>query len=275
MACAFACVVSTGATPRRVANDVEIVGLDYAFKAPSELGSGLTSLRFRNAGKHPHELNVVQLKRGISLEEFIAAANADKPLTPMIERVVGVLFAEPGGVSPSALTVNLVAGATYVVQCIFKDSSKAPSHRELGMFTSIGVSKTARARGDERPRVPVDTITGVDYAFTFPHTLAPGRHRFVFVNAGKHRHEVGLSRIKSGASLQQLAVLEAKGGDIDALLDQNLGVLHSRAGESTSGMLDFDMVAGHEYLLECGFSDTDTSPPHFKLGMFGTIRVTP
>src|SRR5436190_10387791 len=45
------------APPHRIATDVEIVGLDYAFQAPADLPPGLTTFRFRNAGKHRHEFN--------------------------------------------------------------------------------------------------------------------------------------------------------------------------------------------------------------------------
>ena len=259
--------------PHRAATDVEIVGFDYAFKVPAELPPGLTTFRFRNAGKHRHEFNIVQLKSGVSLRQFIDAANADKPLSPMIERTVGVLFAEPGDASASALTVNLIAGGTYAVQCIFRDSSKASRHRLLGMFSSIVVTTAGNAVRDPRPAPVVDTIVAMDYAFKFPRTLAPGRHRLVFVNAGKQRHEINISRMKSGATYRQIADLGAKDGDIEPLLDQDLGVLHAPGGTNAAGMLDVDLIAGREYLLECGFSDTDKSPPHYKLGMSGSIKV--
>ena len=261
------------APPRRAATDIEIVGFDYAFKVPAELPPGLTTFRFRNAGKHRHEFNIVQLKSGVSLRQFIDAANADKPLSPMIERTVGVLFAEPGDASASALTVNLIAGGTYAVQCIFRDSSKASRHRLLGMFSSIVVTTSGNAVRDPRPAPVVDTIVAMDYAFKFPRTLAPGRHRLVFVNAGKQRHEINISRMKPGATYRQIADLDAKDGDIEPLLDQDLGVLHAPGGTNAAGMLDVDLIAGREYLLECGFSDTDTSPPHYKLGMSGSIKV--
>ena len=261
------------APPHRAATDIEIVGFDYAFKVPAELPPGLTTFRFRNAGKHRHEFNIVQLKSGVSLRQFIDAANADKPLSPMIERTVGVLFAEPGDASASALTVNLIAGGTYAVQCIFRDSSKASRHRLLGMFSSIVVTTAGNAVRDPRPAPVVDTIVAMDYAFKFPRTLAPGRHRLVFVNAGKQRHEINISRMKSGATYRQIADLDAKDGDIEPLLDQDLGVLHAPGGTNAAGMLDVDLIAGREYLLECGFSDTDKSPPHYKLGMSGSITV--
>ena len=257
----------------RRAKDVEIVGFDYAFKLPATMPAGLTTLRFRNDGKHRHELNIVQLKAGASLKQFIDAANAGTPLSPMIDRVVGVLFAEPGARSPSALAVNLVPGGVYAVQCIFKDSSTAPAHRRLGMFTSFTVTTNARAAKDDGSPARVDTIVANDYAFTFPRTLAPGRHRFVFVNAGKQRHEINLARLKQGVTARQIADADQKDADIEPLLDQALGVLHALGGQSPAGMLELEMVAGREYLLECGFADTEKSPPHYKLGMSGTIKV--
>lgn len=268
----LALVVASTSEVRR-ATDVEIIGFDYAFKVPATMPAGPATLRFRNDGKHRHELNIVQLKAGASLKQFIDAANAGSPLSPMIERVVGVLFAEPGARSPSALGVNLVPGGVYAVQCIFKDSSKAPAHRALGMFTSFTVTEDARTSRDGWSPATVDTIVANDYAFKFPRTVAPGRHRFVFVNAGKQRHEISLARLKQGVTARQIADADQKDADIEPFLDQALGVLHALGGQSPVGMLELEMVAGREYLLECGFSDTEKSPPHYKLGMSGTIKV--
>lgn len=268
----FALVVASTSDLRR-AKDVEIVGFDYAFKVPTTMPPGPTTLRFRNDGKHRHELNIVQLKAGASLKQFIDAANADKPLSPMIERVVGVLFAEPGERSPAALSVNLAPGSVYAIQCIFKDSSKAPAHRALGMFSSFGVTKDAPTSKADWSPATVDTIIANDYAFKYPRTLKPGRHRFVFINAGKQRHEINLARLKSGVTARQIADADQKDADIEPFLDQGLGVLHALGGQTPAGMLELEMVAGREYLIECGFSDTEKSPPHYKLGMSGTIKV--
>ena len=78
------------------------------------------------------------------------------------------------------------------------------------MFSSIVVTKVASAPGNPRPAPAVDTIVATDYAFKFPRTLAPGRHRFVFVNAGKQRHEVNFARIRSGATYRQIVDVDAK-----------------------------------------------------------------
>jgi hypothetical protein len=77
----LACVAFTDVAPaRRLPADVEIIGFDYAFKRPSELRPTATHHRFRT-GQTPHRLNIVQLKPGVSLRQFIDAANTGK--TPL------------------------------------------------------------------------------------------------------------------------------------------------------------------------------------------------
>lgn len=89
------------------ARDIEIVGLDYAFQVPAQLPAGRTRFHFVNKGKHRHEVNIVLLKRGATLQQYIAAANAEQPLGPMTEATVGVLFAGPDSSSPSQLLTDL------------------------------------------------------------------------------------------------------------------------------------------------------------------------
>src|SRR4029078_2428163 len=113
---------------------VEVIGTDYAFRAPATLPAGPVTFRFRNDGKKSHEFNIFLLKPGVTIDQVIAAGKAAKPQMPMIEGAVGVLVADPGSTAPSGLTVNLVPGRTYGVQCIFRDSTGMPRHYEMGMY---------------------------------------------------------------------------------------------------------------------------------------------
>jgi hypothetical protein len=262
---------SRASTEALAAGEVEVVGMDYAFKVPRELPSGRTVFRFRNDGKVRHELNIALLTPGATVQQFIAAANASKPLGAMIDAPVGVLFAKPGQRSPSALSTELRAGRTYVVLCIFKDSAAAPKHHALGMFSEIHVTAEKSVASTA---VRVDTIVGTDYAFRYPLTLAPGWHRLAFVNVGKQRHEMAVALLRKGVTLQQIAEVDKKGGDVEPFFEQNFGLLHSPGGTSPLGVLELQLLPGRDYVIECGFSDTDKSPPHYMLGMTGLIRVT-
>jgi hypothetical protein len=259
------------ATNAAAPREVEVVGMDYAFKVPSELPAGRTLFRFRNAGKHRHEFNIALLKPGVTVQQFIAAANASKPVAGMVDGSVGVLFAQPGGRSEPGLSTDLLAGRTYVVRCIFRDTSTAPRHEAMGMYSAIRVTG---AKSAATARVPVDTITGMDYAFQYPRTLAPGVHRFAFVNTGKQTHEFAIQLLKRGVTMDQLIKADAKGEDVDALFEKDFGLLFARSGTQPLGWLELELLPGRDYLIECGLADTDKSPPHYKLGMTGAIHVT-
>ncbi|MEO7999960.1 MAG: hypothetical protein ABI852_21085, partial [Gemmatimonadaceae bacterium] len=182
--------------PSGAAHEVEVIGLDYAFNMPDTVDAGRTAFKFTNKGKVDHEYNVVLLKEGVTLAQYIDAVNKKQPVTPLRDGPLGVLFAKPGMTSASVLAADLLPGRTYAVQCIFTDSVNAPTHRELGMFKSFTI------RNNTAPSiaaVAIDTIVGTDYAYTqYPKTLTPGWHHFAFVNAGKQRHEISIAMLKAG-----------------------------------------------------------------------------
>jgi hypothetical protein len=238
--------------------EVTIVGLDYAFQLPAELPAGWVTFRFRNAGKVPHEFN--------------AAANADQPVTPLRDATIGVLFAGPGGDSPSGLTTELLPGRTYVVHCIFRDREGAPRHQTMGMYAELQVT-AAPPVAVAAPRV--DTITGMDYAYRAPTALPAGVHYLAFVNEGAQRHELTVTLLRAGVTVQQFMDAELAERDVTAMVEGDLGLLHSPGRTTPRGLLRVDLLPGREYLLECAFADSDSAPPHFRLGMFGSIRVDP
>ena len=250
---------------------VEVVGMDYAFRAPPTLAAGPVTFKFRNQGKKAHELNIFLLKPGVTIDQVIAAGKAGKPQMPMIEGGVGVLFADPGSVAPSGLTANLLPGRTYGIQCIFRDSTDAPRHYEMGMYSTIRVTgKFVRAQ------IAADSVVAVDYAFSrYPRQVSPGFHAIAFRNDGKHRHEINVGLLKKGVTLDSVIAVDKKDGDVGELFDRNggIGVLHAMPGQSALGVLSVDFLPGRDYMLDCSFSDDEKSPPHYKLGMYGSIHV--
>lgn len=264
--------VTAKVIPSGAAHEVEVIGLDYAFNMPDSVDAGRTAFKFTNHGKVDHEYNVVLLKQGVTLQQYIDALNRKQPGAPLRDGPLGVLFAKPGRTSASVLSAEMLPGRTYAVQCIFTDSANAPSHRELGMFKSFTV------RNNSAPHVAafvIDTIVGTDYAYTrYPKVLTPGWHHFVFVNAGKQRHEINISMLKPGVTLKALMEVASKDGDVDLLLDDALGVLHAETGVTPMGMLDFEVQPGREYVVVCTFADTPKSPPHFALGMVTSMLAS-
>jgi len=255
-------------------NVVEIVGTDYAFTAPATVAAGRTTLVFRNAGKHTHEFNVFLLKKGSTIDDFLKLRRADKPqLGVVVEGPVGVLFAEPGTTAAAKLTTNLLPNREYGVICIFRDTTGAPRHYDLGMYKVIRTTAEVPAK---RAAEKIDSIIGVDYAFAkYPREISPGMHTLAFRNNGKHRHELNIGLLKEGVTVDSVQAVEKRGGDVNALFDVTGpgAVLWAVPGSSPLGQLQIDFLPGREYLIECGFKDDDKSPEHYKLGMFGSIKV--
>jgi hypothetical protein len=255
-------------------NVVEITGTDYAFTAPASVAPGRTTFVFRNAGKHPHEFNVFLLKKGATIDEFLKLRRADKPqMGVVVEGSVGVLFAQPGKSGTAKLAADLLPGREYGIICIFRDTADAPRHYDLGMYKVIRTSSAL-----PRTAVPekVDSIIATDYSYPrYAREMSPGIHQIAFRNMGKQRHEISFNLLKAGVTLDSLTAVDKRGGDVEPLFDRTgpAAVLYSLGGTSSLGNVVVDLLPGREYYFECGFQDTDKSPEHYKLGMYGSIKV--
>lgn len=114
---------------------VEVIGLDYAFRAPPTLSPGLTAFSFKNEGKVPHEVVIVRLKPGVILDSLLKADDSTK--RTMIE-LAGILVAGPGGTPLGRILVDLTEG-TYLLLCNFQDGPDQPPHLKLGMMSILQV----------------------------------------------------------------------------------------------------------------------------------------
>ena len=250
--------------------EVEIVGRDYAFAAPSEIAAGTMAFRFTNKGTVVHEMSVALLTKDTRAQQVVAALNAKQPLKPLIDSPVGILFARPGQRSSVGLSTQLLAGRDYLVICSFQDSASTPMHARMGMVSVIHVSSAPATMPAAKH---VDTIVGTDYAFRAAPTLAPGRHTIAFMNAGSVKHEVNIALLRPGVTLQQVFDIAKVDGDLNRQVEEWVGVLSSPAGRSPLGQLRVALLAGREYVLMCQFTNDDKSPSHLTLGMFGSIRA--
>jgi hypothetical protein len=252
------------------AREVEIIGRDYAFTVPTELTPGRTAFRFTNKGKVIHEVRVALLRSGTTTQNVMALLNANQPLQPLIEAPVGILIARAGQRSSTRLATDLLADRDYLVICSFQDSDSAPMHSRMGMISVIHVSPGSVAAS---PSPRADTIIGIDYAFRVPSTLAPGPHRFVFINAGTVNHEVNIALLRPGVTVAQVFEIAKVNGSLLDLADEWIGVLSTRAGASPLGALEVTLLPGREYVLKCDLSNDAKAPLHVTLGMFASIGV--
>ncbi|MDQ2667089.1 MAG: hypothetical protein M3Z05_13905 [Gemmatimonadota bacterium] len=82
---------------------------------------------------------------------------------------------------------------------------------------------------------------------------------------------MAIALLKKGVTLRKIMEIDKIDGDIEPYLESDFGLPHASAGVTPAGLLRIKLLPGREYLLECGFADTDKSPPHYKLGMAGSF----
>lgn len=121
-------------------NEVTVIGLDYAFTAPDILPPGPTAIAFENRGEVDHEMILVRLKEGVTLDQVMEAAAGGGDPGEFTEGGPGILIARPGQTTASRLLVDLQPGRTYALVCNFQDEPDDPPHTALGMRASFQVS---------------------------------------------------------------------------------------------------------------------------------------
>lgn len=122
-------------------NEVTVIGLDYAFGGPRALPPGPTSIAFENRGEVEHEMILVLLKEGVTLDQVMEGVAAGADPAEFTEGGAGILIVGPGGTAASRLLVDLLPGRTYALVCNFQDEPEAPPHTALGMIAALEVGE--------------------------------------------------------------------------------------------------------------------------------------
>ena len=116
--------------------EVLVIGLDYAFQVPATLSPGPTIFDFENRGKVPHEVIILRVKPGVTLDSVL---HADRLAQRALTEVIGILIAEPGRRALGRLLVDLTDRRTYLALCGFRDAPDQPQHFTMGMVAPIQV----------------------------------------------------------------------------------------------------------------------------------------
>jgi hypothetical protein len=108
---------------------------DFAFDLPDQVPAGRLTYKVVNDGPQPHELNILKLTPGSTVDDVRAwAANPSTP--PPFEAVGGMNGLGPG--EDGFMTVDLEPGA-YVAICNIPDPASGWSHSRLGMIRAFTV----------------------------------------------------------------------------------------------------------------------------------------
>jgi len=132
------------AVPPLGAEEVKIVGRDFAFDAPAVLRAGMTTFVFENPGELRHEMIIARLRHDVTEQQIKDAHQAGIPLRKQMEQfgdgeILGILLARPRQNSAGKLLVELVSGRTYLIICQIEDPQGIPRHNVLGMYRTFKV----------------------------------------------------------------------------------------------------------------------------------------
>jgi plastocyanin len=110
---------------------------DYGFEPSTALAAGRHTIRVENAGPQPHELALLKLAPGKTVEDFAHWAEGGMKGPPPAEPIGGVVGLDKGG--SSTFTADLTAG-NYGLICFVPDAKDGKPHLAHGMMKTIMVS---------------------------------------------------------------------------------------------------------------------------------------
>jgi hypothetical protein len=137
VACAVGTLrAQTTPTPARIT----VIGNDYTFvQFPATIAAGPTLFSFENRGKVKHEMSVLLLKPGFTMQQVMEMPPAAPSSRAVAERIIGVLLARVGESSGGQLLADLRPGQRYLVICTLKDPPDTRRHADMGMVATFDV----------------------------------------------------------------------------------------------------------------------------------------
>ncbi len=134
---AFLLIMHPSAGSAQTLTSISVVGLDYAYQGPATAPPGLTTFAFENRGAVRHEMILLRLNAGVTLDSLLRIPQG--PARSAVSELVGILIASPGRSPLGRLLVDLERGRTYALVCNFQDAPDKPRHVALGMVAVLQV----------------------------------------------------------------------------------------------------------------------------------------
>ena len=130
--------VTTGPakTPDPPPADVTITEQDFSFHVSKPIQAGRRTVRVVNNGSQAHEVVVVQLARGATVNAFLNDFEPGVVTSPLGKPVGGIVGLETGG--EGYFTMNFVRGR-YGLICFLPDIARGAPHFTRGMLMDINV----------------------------------------------------------------------------------------------------------------------------------------
>jgi hypothetical protein len=168
---------------------------DYYFQGPDIIPAGTVTLKLHLASDAPHVLDLLRLEQGKRLPDLLAAG--ESAFDSSWVKSVGGGVTSKAGTSPT-YTLKLEPGV-YVLLCYFSAPDHQP-HFAKGMIREVMVQGEAPASAPPIPDVEVELVS---FGFNLSKPLTAGSQVIRVVNPSGEPHEMIISRLKDGFTLEQ------------------------------------------------------------------------
>jgi hypothetical protein len=218
---------------------------------PSSVEAGLVEISFTNAGKKPHEAQLLRLEGGHTAEDAIKAVTGESGKVPgWIEDGGGVGITAPG---QTATATQVLEPGNYAVI-------------DVEQTGSASLEVTGEPADAELPETG-STVTASEYTFETS-GLKTGENTVLFENTGKELHHIIAAPVKPGTTPQDmLKFYRSDGkGPVPYRGGEDAGVSTAVIDGGVSQVIDLELEAG-TYAFQCFIPDRAGGPPHAAKGM--------
>ncbi len=252
-------------------NEATFIATEYAYQGPESVPAGWTRLTLDNQGELAHDLILVKLGEGKTMEDVMAALEAEGP--PEWAQFFGGVSAQPG--QDKSYLVDLPLG-NYILLS-FGSAEDAPPDAAQGMIANLTVTEAA-AETDavQLPEANVN-VNLIDYAFDVSGNIKVGEQMLRVKNEGSEMHEMIVFRLKEGATLEdfQAALQQQMAGEEEPEGEppfEEVGGTFLSPGVETYVPMEFGQAGN--YVLVCFLpSPKNEMQPHFAMGMVREVAV--
>jgi uncharacterized cupredoxin-like copper-binding protein len=256
----------------------------FATKAPGSIKGGLVKVVFKNAGKMPHEAQLIRVDEGHTVAEAVEIIDSEDDKTPeWIHGAGGVGATGPG--QQGTTFINLPAG-NYGVISLGAGGGEGPSPATRGALAEFEVTE---GQPGELPQTSASIVAEDDgehgeagegeeageHEHGFETTgLKAGKNTLLFDNRSDELHHALMVPILGDTTLEEvgeaLASEEPPSGPPP--VDFENAVVTSVLDGKTKEVTEMELRAGR-YALLCFLSDREGGKPHVAEGMLEEVMV--
>jgi uncharacterized cupredoxin-like copper-binding protein len=257
-----ACGGTAAAQPK--VPEIVIKAQDFRYEAPKQVDAGLVVVTLENAGKGPHQAQLVRLNDGVTMDRLTAALKqGPEKALPLVELAGGPNTIDPD--QRQQVTLDLKPGQ-YVIMSFVSGSDNVPDMAK-GMLAPLEAVASNQAQAVE-PRSDGEA-TLQDFMITPPANVKAGQQVWKVKNHGPQPHELVLMKLDDGKTMDDvMKFMQAPSGKPPFSSAGGLAALAPR----TSAWVSLNLQPGY-YLALCFVPDPATGKAHAEMGMMQVFTV--